>query len=131
MRAYTVDVAALALGVERKYLDNLLSHHDIPGCAGGRQGIRRRLDRDAVARLAIVVTLVRELLMPLAAAIRLAVQLHDQGTATAGPTIRLALDLPALERGLEARLATAVESAREPRRGRPPAGRGRRPVTEP
>lgn len=126
MRAYSVDAAALALGVQRKFLDNLLSHHALPGCTGGRQGVRRRIGRDGIVRLAIAVALARELGMPLARAIELAGRLHADHSAKPAPALRLTVDLPALERDLDARLALAVESAREPRRGRPPAGRGRR-----
>ena len=130
MRAYSVDVAALALGVDRKYLDNLLSHHAIPGCIGVRQGVRRRIARDGVTHLAIVIALARELGMPLARAVDLGCRLHAQGAvplsapgsaaATATGELRIALDLTALERRLDLRLAAAIESAREPRRGRPP-----------
>ena len=130
MRAYSVDAAALALGVERKFLDNLLSHHALPGCTGGRQGVRRRITRDGIVHLAIAVALARELGMPLARAIELAGRLHVERTSEPAPALRVTLDLPALERALDPRLALAVESAREPRRGRPPAGRGRRPAPD-
>jgi hypothetical protein len=126
MRAYSVDAAAFALGVDRKFLDNLLSHHALPGCTGGRQGLRRRIARDGVVRLAIAVTLARELGMPLARAIELACRLHAERSAEPAPALRITVDLPALERDLDARLALAMESAREPRRGRPPAARSRR-----
>lgn len=131
MRAFTVDVVALALEVERKYLDNLLSHHAIPGCVGVRQGVRRRIDRGGVARLAIAIMLARELGIPLARAVDAACQLHANGAipvdgagrggGVAEPELRITVDLPALERRLDRQLASAVESAREPRRGRPPA----------
>ena len=129
MRAYTVDVAALALGVERKFLDNLLSHHDIADCIGGRQGVRRRLARDGVVRLAIVVVLARQLGVPLARAVTLASRLHADRAVEPAEALRIAVDLPTLERRVEARLALAVESAREPRRGRPPAGSRRAAAT--
>jgi hypothetical protein len=120
MRAYTVDVAAIALDVDRKFLDNLLSHHAIPGCVGVRQGVRRRIARDGITRLAIAIALARELGVPIARAVDLACRLHADRELEAGGAIRIALDLAALERTLDPRLATAIESAREPRRGRPP-----------
>ena len=121
MRAYTVDVAATALDVERKFLDNLLSHHDIPGCVGGRQGVRRRITREGMSVLALMVTLVRGLGIPGARAVSVARDLHADGGVQVSPTLHVALDRGLLERDLERRLASAVESAREPRRGRPPA----------
>ena len=123
MRAYTVDVAAIALDVDRKFLDNLLSHHAIPGCTGVRQGVRRRIARDGIARLAVTVTLIRELGLPIGRAVDLACRLHADRSVDAGHSLRIALDLAALERALDPRLATAVEIAREPRRGRPPRRR--------
>lgn len=131
MRAFTVDVAAAALGVERKFLDNLLSRHplgDDPAVSGSagepatpprRQGRRRRLTSPMVAHLAVAITLARELEVPLAAALHLAAALRPEGRVVRG-ALTLTLDRPALERALAQRLAVALEGVREPRRGRPP-----------
>ena len=131
MRAFTVDVAAAALGVERKFLDNLLSRHhfgDGPGAHGSsgdpappprRQGRRRRLTSPMVAELAVAITLARELGVPLAAALHLAAALRPDGRVVRG-ALTLTIDRPALERALAQRLAIALEGVREPRRGRPP-----------
>jgi hypothetical protein len=131
MRAFTVDVAAAALGVDRKYLDNLLARHRPaepnrdgaprahPAAAPGRQGIRRRLTHGLVLQLAVVIALAHELDVPLAAALRLATALGAEGRVVRGP-LTITVDRVALDRALARRLAIAMEGAREPKRGRPP-----------
>ena len=124
MRGFTVSVAAIVLGVDHKMLDNLLSHHAVPGCARARQGVRRRLTTEAILHVAVALLLVRELGVPLARALALAAGLVAGGRheAAAG-SLALTLDVAAMRLALVERIAAAVEGVREPKRGRPPRTR--------
>jgi hypothetical protein len=120
-RAYTVGTAALALDIPAKWLDNVLSHFQIPGVTQERQGISRKVSLEAVLRLALSLNLIDDLEIPTANALRLAstlIQTGGQHRTDSGVTI--SLDLSTIRAGLEASLAQAVEIAPVPRRGRPP-----------
>jgi hypothetical protein len=128
MRAYSVAVAAVAIGAPTKWLDNLLSQHVIPELAPFGRGVSRRLSRAAVTRLAII----RELHQSLGCGVREAVSLaarvlaSGDGRVQVGGHVGLMVDRDALELTLDRRLQVALESAPAPRRGRPP--RRRAPV---
>ena len=120
-RAYTVGTAALALDVPTKWLDNVLSHFQVPGVTQERQGISRRVSLEGVLQLALALRLIDDLEIPTANALRLArsiSQVGGQHQTSSG--ISIGLDLSTIRAGLEARLAQAVEIAPVPRRGRPP-----------
>lgn len=122
MRAYTVTTVAVALGVDHKWLDNLLSHHMVPGIERGVQGRSRRLNMRAILALAIARDLVRELSIEASAAVALASELEGRRMLSVGDGhVAISVDLERLEADLGARLAYAVEIAPLPRRGRPPA----------
>ena len=57
MRAYTVAASAFTLGVNTKWLDNVLSHHRVDGVFQQRQGISRRLTPAALLTLEIAARL--------------------------------------------------------------------------
>ena len=120
MRAFDVTAAAIALEVTPKWLDNLLSHHQIPGVMGGRQGVRRRLQPQAVLLIAVVIRLCRELGMPVHRALGTAEGLIEQGRVVGRDGLELRMDVTRLGWELDARLAEAAESATLRRRGRPP-----------
>lgn len=131
MRAYTVATAALALDVPVKWLDNVLSHHTVPGVARGRQGLQRRLSADATVILAVARAIHRELGAPIGKALQLAVELlpaqserdfADAGSSV-GKHVRLAVDVDAVRSIVESRLREAVEFGAAPPRGRPPLRR--------
>lgn len=127
-RSYDVAAAALALDVDTKWLDNVLSHHQVPGVARSRQGVNRAVTPEGLLHLAVARVLVEGARVPIAIAIRLAgVLLEGQAATTAetrlSPAVTLRLDRTALRRELEARLLDAVERAPTPRRGRPPRRR--------
>jgi len=123
MRAYTVATVAVALSVKGKWIDNVLSHHRVPGVVQSRQGVSRRLTSEAVAVLAIALLLSRSLDITAPRALEIAGDLVRSG----GPSPRydlagkgeLLLNLADIEADLADRLAQAVESAPIPRRGRP------------
>lgn len=120
-RAYTVGTAALALDVPTKWVDNLLSHFPVPGVTQAHQGIARKVSLEALVQLTIALTLIRELSIPIAAALRLASEIvANSGIYEAPGRVTLKLDLARTQIDLERRLIAAVEMAPAPRRGRPP-----------
>ena len=132
MRAYTVDAAAFALDVPTKWLDNLLSHHAVPGVGSGRQGVQRRLSVDSLVIVALARSFHRELGASLGMAVRLASAVASRpdgdvvlnsADATSAGTLRLIADVAAVRSTLEARLREGVEFGAAPRRGRPPRRR--------
>jgi hypothetical protein len=125
VRLYDVTVAALAIDAPSKWVDNLLSHHKVPGILSARRGVARRISRAALMHL----SLTRELHVELRLSVRDALTLAGQLLATTGDPVhrsghvRVTFDRVTLERALDDRLRDALESAPAPRRGRPPASR--------
>jgi hypothetical protein len=143
-RVYDIAVAALAIEVERKWLDNLTSQHTIPGTEHFARGVARRLSMRTLVTAAIVRDLNRELSVPVSRGVELAVEmLRDQpgapGTlgdggpnaspasvqaarveSRVGSSITVTVDVAALEREIERRLLDAMETMVPRRRGRPP-----------
>ena len=104
-------------------MDNVLSHHHVPGVHQTRQGIARRVTPAALLVLDVTLRLVRSLGMPLPQALETARRLVD---ATEGvialsgeASIQISADVEALTNDLNARLERAVEMSPTPRRGRP------------
>ncbi|MCR4339109.1 MAG: hypothetical protein NUW01_04380 [Gemmatimonadaceae bacterium] len=128
MRGYSVAIAALALGVESKWLDNLLSHNRVSGVTQARQGVPRRLGPGALHVIATVHRLNRELQIPVGAALRLAhalwdyTQTSDQLDAATVRTgeLELRLDRAEVRARVAAAVAEALEMAPRTKRGRPP-----------
>jgi hypothetical protein len=119
-RAYTVATVALALDVERKWLDNVLTHHRVPGASQERQGIARRLSSEAAFTLQLAIGLMRELGVPISRGIGLATKLVEgRGHFHSPGRISVSVDFDASEKRLHDRLAAAVEVAPLPPRGRP------------
>ncbi|MGK2936162.1 MAG: hypothetical protein ACSLFE_13100 [Gemmatimonadaceae bacterium] len=128
MRGYSVATAALALGIESKWLDNLLSHNRVDGVTQARQGVSRRLGPGALHVIATVHRLNRELQIPVGAALRLAHELWrsprnadpaDIATVRSGE-LELHLDRAGVRAHVAAAVAEALEMAPRPKRGRPP-----------
>ena len=123
MRAYTVAATAVALGVNSKWIDNVLSHHEVPGVHQGRQGIPRRVTPTALLVLDVTLSLIRLLGIPLPQALEIAQRLVEarQGgiTLSGVASIQIRADVETLTKDLNARLERAVEMTPSPRRGRP------------
>ncbi len=123
MRAYTVAATAIALGVSKKWVDNVLSHHRIPGVLQKRQGITRRVTPEALLRLELVGILTTTLDIPILRALDLANRLiSEEGRGIElpeSPYVRFSADLPAVAAELDLRLEHALEISPSPRRGRP------------
>jgi hypothetical protein len=114
---------ALALGTDTKWIDNVLSHHSLPGIAQERQGVLRRVSLEGVLQLAVGMVLIHELSVPAATAFRLAAAIGQEGHYRTPGGLNLQLDLTSFLADLENRLARAVEIAPVPRRGRPPSSK--------
>jgi hypothetical protein len=123
-RAYTVATAALAVDVPSKWVDNILSHHTVPGVEQQRQGVARKLSIDGLLVLALTAFLIQELGAPAPKAIEIAAALlGNEGRYESPRGLSLILDLAAFQAGLLERLEIAVEMAPVPRRGRPTANK--------
>lgn len=123
-RAYTVATAALAVQVPLKWVDNILSHHAMPGVFQQRQGVPRKLNLDGLVILGLTALLTDELGIPVRKAIEIATGLESNGGRYASPRgFTLMVDLPRFRSGLLERLENAVEIAPAPRRGRPSASK--------
>lgn len=119
-RSYTVVTAALALDVPPKWVDNMLSHHTVPGVAQQRQGVTRKLSVDGLLVLALTAFLIQELGAPVPKVIGIAeVLLQNEGRYRSPRGLSVILDLSAFRTRLLERLENAVEIAPVPRRGRP------------
>ena len=123
MRAYTVAATAVTLGVTRKWVDNVLSHHRVDGVHQARQGILRRVTPTGLLNLEIALGLGRALGIPIARALDISNDLmvaRGGEIQLSGPSsITLRVDVDTMERALNARLEHALEMTPIPRRGRP------------
>jgi hypothetical protein len=126
VRAYTVATAAVALRVNPKWVDNVLSHHTVRGVTQSRQGIARSLTEEAVSVLEIALRLSKAFGIPIPHGLEIGQSFITDGTTSpeyAGDGCVLSVDASAIRRHVAARLADAVEYAPIPRRGRPRSSR--------
>lgn len=121
MRLYDVAVAALAIDAPQKWVDNLLSQHDVPNVVTARRGVARRIPHSALLHLALARDAHVEIGLSVRDALHLAAQLlaGDDDAVHVSGHLRVSIDRAGLERALGARLREALESAPTPRRGRP------------
>lgn len=140
-RVYDIAVAALAIGVDRKWLDNLTSQHSIPGTEHLARGVARRLAMRTLVTAAIVRDLSRGLGVPVARAVEIAAKVlggterehppvepltgagqpgGDRPSIEITDSVSLAVDVATIERTIERGLVTAMETVVPRRRGRPP-----------
>lgn len=119
---YTVRMAALATDASIKWIDNLLSHHDVPGVAGGRQGLERAISMDGLIAIEVVRVASAELGIPLARAVAIAsaiIRDRPRDAIRTDSGVELRFPIADLERRLRERLVEAVDAAPTPPRGRP------------
>lgn len=120
MRGYTVVAASVALNVEYKWLDNLLSHYSVPGVRQARQGVARTLPYSSLRLIALTLQLIEELDASLPRAIQWAIKLDAAQAPVVRGDLGVTANLETLDAWLAQRLAYAMEVAPTPRRGRPP-----------
>ena len=120
MRAYTVATAAFTLKMPTKWVDKVLSHHDLAGITQVRQVIARRLSIDSIVLLAIALKLSKAFYLPLRRSLDLAetVQKHS-GRLSVDPHLSLVVDVASIRNETLERLSHAVETVPTPKRGRP------------
>lgn len=129
-RSYSAKLIALTVGTSLKWVDNLLSHHTLPGVSCGKQGVERQVTDEALLAIEITRMLTSELGVPLgrAAAIASAAvasrsELPPRFVTRSG--IAVVFPLAAIEQRLRGRVMEAVEAIGRVPRGRPPRERSR------
>jgi hypothetical protein len=121
VRHYHVDVARFAARADPKWVDNLLSHFEVPGVERARQGLARRISADGIYHIALIRILNRDVGLSTSAAVSLAARLLSSGPRVAlVHGLDLELDIAVLRRDVDAAIAEGVESLAPARRGRPP-----------
>lgn len=129
MRGYSVAATALALSLDTKWLDNLLSHYRVDGVTQARQGVARRLAPGALHVVHTAHRLHRELQIPVGAAIRISHDLWrappnpdaaDTAVAALSGDLDLRLGRAAVRAAVATAVAEALEMAPRTKRGRPP-----------
>lgn len=122
-RHYHVDIAVFAAESDRKWVDNLLSHFDVPGVESARQGVARRVSTHGVYHIVLVRRLALAAGVSVERAVALAQQLltTDANHVSLGHALELRIDRDAFQREIDDRIAQAVESIVPRRRGRPPS----------
>ncbi len=123
-RAYSVRLVSLTLSTPLKWLDNLLSHHDLPGVVGGRQGVERQISGEGLLAIEMSRLLTSDLGVPVSRAVALvnfalANRVANRLTCELDSGVTLAFDAERIERRLRQRMTEAVESLGHVKRGRP------------
>jgi hypothetical protein len=128
-RSYSARVTAVIAGVHPKWLDNLLSRHELPGIVRGKQGLARRISDDGILAVEVCRILNLELGVSLSRSAEIAslclrsdreAELHY----STGSGLVLSLSIPATRARLRDRTRDAIETAADVPRGRPPGSRG-------
>jgi len=127
-RTYNARITALITGVQRKWLDNLLSRHSLPGVARDRQGVERRISDEGMLAVELCRILNLELGVSLIHAAEIATQCLRTATDsemsyTTPSGMTLSLSVGSTRARLRERTMEAVEMVGATPRGRPP-GRG-------
>jgi hypothetical protein len=122
-RHYHIDIAVFAAESDRKWVDNLLSHFDVPGVEAAKQGVARQLSRSGVYHVALTRRLWLDAGMSVEAALAAARRLlsDPSGRLLLAPSLELRLDRDDFRSRIDERINEAVESIVPRRRGRPPA----------
>jgi len=121
VRAYTVAATAVTLGVTRKWIDNVLSHHHVEGVLHEKQGIQRKVTPVGLLNLEIALWLGRSMNIPIGRALDISKRLiaAEGGEVTFGASLKLRVDVEEISRQLNYRLERALEMTPIPKRGRP------------
>jgi len=122
LRHYHVDVARFAAKADHKWVDNLLSHFDVPGVERARQGLSRRISADGIYHIALIRILNRDVGLSTSAAVSLAERLLSSAEhrVEVAEGLELGLDADTLRKQVDAAITEGVESLAPARRGRPP-----------
>src|ERR1043165_7586204 len=109
-RHYHVDIAVFAAESDRKWVDNLLSHFDVPGVDAAKQGVARRISQSGVHHIALTRRLWLRAGMSVEAALLAARRLLSDpaGRLHLAPDLELTLDREAFRVEVDSRIAEAV-----------------------
>ena len=123
-RSYHTAAAAFAVGRSAKWLDNVLSRHEIPGVARQTRGTSRVIPIDALIILRIASDLCLDLDLSVPRALELATTLltSSDGVAVLPSGLSIQVDLTRARRNLEHMLVESAETHLPAPRGRPVAG---------
>jgi len=118
---YNIDIAAAAIGIPKRNLDNFLRRQFGDLVPRGAQGRERKIPHSIVEQVAVSMILVRDLGCSPAKAVTLAAALIENADTgiTIGTLTALRFDLRRLRLVLDQTLADAVETTPPSRRGRP------------
>lgn len=121
-RTYHVDIAQYVANADRKWVDNLLSHFEIPGVERAERGVARRIATNGIYHITLVRQLTQRLDLGASAAVTMAGHLlaDPAGRLSLPVGLELHFDRDAFENDVDRRIAEAVESVIPARRGRPP-----------
>ena len=121
MRTLSTASAAVAIGVDRKILDNILARECRSIILTGRRGRSRQIPVAVLERIAVAFILNRDLGVSIARGLEIAKQLADAPSTSVavGSLGELKFDLKRLRQTLELSIDDALESVAEPIRGRP------------
>ncbi len=124
MPSYDIGTTSFVVRAPRKWVDNVASHHALPGVESSGRGVRREFSFEALVLLSIVRLLIDELGLPLRRAVDVAnlVCGSHEGTVTFPSGVSFTLDQDALAEEVRQRLLEAAESVPRIRRGRPASG---------
>ena len=122
-RAYDVRTVALALDVSVKWVDNLLSHHQLLGVTRSRQGVGRTISDDGLLAIELV-----RLLADFGLGVARAVSIVSETLAARSlgelrfvdrSGIELTFPIALVERRLRDRMIDALDGVARVPRGRP------------
>lgn len=122
---YSVRSIAVMLSVPTKWVDNLLSHHTLPGVSGGRRGVERQVDSHGILAVEIARMLSSELGVPIGRAVAIARHAvanreRDDLSLQLESGATLTFHFGRIENRLRGRMLEAVEGLAHIPRGRPP-----------
>lgn len=129
-RSYSAKLIALTVGESSKWVDNLLSHHQLPGVSRSKQGVERQVTDEGLLAIEVTRMLASELEIPFsraAAIARSAVASRSESPLrfVTESGIAVVFPLAAIESRLRQRMIEAVEAIGRVPRGRPPRDRSR------
>ena len=121
MPSYDIGTTAFVVRSPRKWVDNVASHHALPGVESSGRGARREFSFEALVLLSVVRLLIDDLELPLRRAVDVANLLcgSHRGTVTFPSGVSFTVDQDALAEEVRQRLLEAAESVPRIRRGRP------------
>jgi hypothetical protein len=122
-RSYSTRLVALTTGADPRWLDNLLSRHELPGVSKRQRGVERRITDAGVLSVELVRILNLELGVSVEAAVAIARDVSQQRGAAAeirtASGLALVFPLEAIQQRLRTRLGEATEFIARVPRGRP------------